>query len=94
MRRTVEVHSVTRVAGADTGEDTYQVNFGFVVPIPVQRRPEVPHAPGSEPPKVFGVYQLIAFLPAGAPCPYRVGTKWLLEVKSSGALSLTAAPGR
>lgn len=92
MRRKVEVLGIARVAAADTGEDLYQVNLGNIVAIPPQRRGEVPHGPGSEPPHNFGVFQMVVFLSTGAPCPYRVGTKWVLEVKPNGTLSLTPAP--
>jgi hypothetical protein len=89
----VEVISVTRAIESSTGDSIYQVQFGHMVEVNEEMRKSIPQPVGAAPPKMQGSIALIIFGRFSGPVPYRVGSKWNMSIKESGALTLREARG-
>ena len=78
----VEVVNVGRVTSAIDGSLIYQVAFGKIGK-PANSMP----VPGGS--KEIAANTLIMYFKSEKEAPYKVGTKWNLNVSESGSISLT-----
>jgi hypothetical protein len=84
----VEVIAVNRAVEATTGDSIYQVVFGELVPLTPETRPHFPQPVGTLPPKKLGANVMVLFFNSRTAAPYRVGSKWVVEIAGDGAVSV------
>ena len=90
FKKDVEIIATAMVIEALTGKSIYQVIFGEVTEVTDEMRPHFPQPVGTVPPKKINANVLVLFFDSEEPSPYRVGSKWTVEMGSDGAI--TAKP--
>ncbi len=79
---------MTRAVEALSGNSIYQVTFGEMAELSDEMRQHFPQAVGSLPPKRIGSNVLVLFFSGDAAAPYKVGSRWRIEVGGSGEISV------
>lgn len=86
--KTVEVMSVSRVTESATGKTIFLVQFGESVKATDELRKYLPNPPASMPPEAILVNVLILYFNSATVAPYKVGSKWRLDIEDNGAIKL------
>jgi hypothetical protein len=84
---TIEVISVTRAMDV-WGEGLFLVQFGHMFKISEDMGKNIPRPPGQSAPKEQGSNVLVLYVNFDEAVPYKVGSKWTLDIKATGELSL------
>ncbi|MFH1256489.1 MAG: hypothetical protein V1494_04295 [Candidatus Diapherotrites archaeon] len=86
--KTVEVMNVSRATEATTGENIYLVQFGELKDATPEIRKSIPTPPNTMPPKKVFENIMILYFNFGKVAPYKVGSKWRLEIADNGEIKL------
>jgi hypothetical protein len=89
MAPTVEVLSVGRAIETTTGAPIYQVAFGHIAELTEEVKNRIREGGGQVPPgAAVGANVLILWFPFDGVVPYRIGSRWNLEVGANGRVVL------
>jgi len=86
--KVVEVLGVSRAVESATGKAIFQVTFGEMVALSNPMRGFFPQPQGTMPPEKLGVNVLVLFFDASGSAPFRVGSRWTVNVTSSGEITV------
>jgi|ADurb_Met_01_Slu_FD_contig_111_111731_length_2317_multi_3_in_0_out_0_1 hypothetical protein len=88
FKDTVEVISIAPAFDGSTGKPTFQVQFGHLVNMSDEVRRSIPRPPGTAPPQKQPLIVMGVFADFEGEVPYKVGSKWSLEIKDDGTMTL------
>lgn len=87
----LEVINVGRVTDFTTGNLIHQIQFGHTVEVNDQMRKGMPQPMGSAPVREQASIVLMLMVKFEDAVPYRLGTRWKLNITDQGAITLKEA---
>lgn len=87
--RKVEVTGVSRATESHTGKQIFLVQFGEKVTVDEELQKYLPSPQGSKPAKTLFANIMQIFFDSDKAAPYKVGSKWDLEIAENGKVTLT-----
>ncbi len=91
FEKEVEVVLVSRATESATGDLIYQVTFGERVNIDGELRKSLQQLQNSKPPKEILPTILNVFISSDGPLPYRIGSRWRIEITDNGSITVKEA---
>lgn len=87
--KTVEVTTVSRATESHSGNSIYLVIFGEEVKVDSELEKYIPQSQNSKPPKVVFETVLQLYFNFDKVVPFKVGSKWRLQISDVGKIVLT-----
>lgn len=83
----VEVTNVSIATESSTGKSIYAVKFGEKIEVTPDLQKFIPQQANSKPPKSIYYDLAIIYFDFDTAVPYKVGSKWKLNIDNNGAVS-------
>jgi len=89
----VEVTNVSRATESHSGNSIYLVMFGEEVKVDSELQKYISQSQNSKPPKTVFENVLQVYFDFDAVVPFKVGSKWELNINNDGKISLNPIKG-
>ena len=91
FKKKVEVTNMTRATENATGDSIFMVQFGEEVLIDEEIKKTLPAPTGSKFAKKLYSNVFVAYFSGFKVAPYKVGSKWEVEIKENGEILIKSA---